>query len=182
MRIERKSAVASSGNPWLPRPAPILCWSGKTSVTCDQLHYSKPHGAAMANPADSPAVQDDPISVAKKSYRAYADKDRSAIERLIADGFHFTSPLDNRIDRNTYLERCWPNSAQIADFKFDHLVQHGERVFVTYECTNTSGKSFRNTEILTVRQGKLVDVEVYFGWSLPHPAPAGSFTDASEQP
>jgi ketosteroid isomerase-like protein len=136
----------------------------------------------MTNPAGSPAGQDDPISVAKKYYRAYVDKDRSVIERLIADDFHFTSPLDNRIDRNTYFERCWLNSANTAGFKFVHLVQHGERVFVTYEGRNTSGKSVRNTEILTVRHGKLVDAEVYFGWSLPHPAPAGGFTDAGEQP
>jgi hypothetical protein len=26
---------------------------------------------------------------------------------LIAD-FHFTSPLDNRLDRETYFRRCWP--------------------------------------------------------------------------
>jgi hypothetical protein len=143
---------------------------------------SHPPGAAMADPADHRAGQDDPVSVAKACYRAYVDKDRSAIERLIAEDFHFTSPLDNRIDRNTYFERCWPNSESTADFTFVHLVQQGERVFVTYEGRNAGGNSFRNTEILTVRKGKLVDAEVYFGWSLPHPAAAGGFTAAGEQP
>jgi hypothetical protein len=61
-------------------------------------------------------------------------------------------------------------------------MQHSEPVFVTYEGRNTSGKSFRNTEILTVRHGKLVDAEVYFGRSLPHPAATGGFTVAGEQP
>jgi hypothetical protein len=136
----------------------------------------------MTSHADSPAGQDDPISVAKLSYRAYVDKDRSLIERLIGDDFHFTSPLDNRIDRSTYFARCWPNSANTADFKFIHLVQQGERVYVTYEGRNTGGKAFRNTEILTVRHGKLVDAEVYFGWSLPHAAPAGGFADPGEEP
>jgi ketosteroid isomerase-like protein len=129
----------------------------------------------MISPANNPTRQDDPISVARMSYQAYVDKDRLLIERLIADDFHFTSPLDNRIDRNTYFERCWPNSANIADFKFINLVHQGERVFVTYEGRNTSGASFRNTEILTVRHGRLVETEVYFGWSLPHPAVAGGF-------
>ncbi len=32
----------------------------------------------------------------------FAAKDRAAIEALIADYFHFTGPLDNRIDRTTY--------------------------------------------------------------------------------
>ena len=39
------------------------------------------------------------------------------------------------------------------------------------------GKPLRNTEIVTVRNGKIVEVEVYFGWSIPHEAPAGGFVD-----
>ena len=50
------------------------------------------------------------VAVARAAYEAYAAKDRAAIEALIADGFHFTSPLDNRIDRATYFARCWPNA------------------------------------------------------------------------
>lgn len=120
----------------------------------------------------------DPIAVAKKAYQAYVAKDRTAIEQLIADDFHFTSPLDNRIDRETYFQRCWPNSEWIADFKFVYVVQEGDRVFVTYEGRSNRGAGFRNTEVLTVKHGKIIEVEVYFGWSLPHEAPAGSFANA----
>jgi hypothetical protein len=74
-------------------------------------------------------MQHDPLAIARASYQAYADKDRAAIEALIADDFHFTSPLDNRIDRKTYFTRCWPNSAMLAGFDFIHLVPHGDRVF-----------------------------------------------------
>jgi len=38
------------------------------------------------------------VTVARASYEAYVTKDRWALERLIADDFHFTSPLDNRIN------------------------------------------------------------------------------------
>jgi hypothetical protein len=96
---------------------------------------------------------------------------------LIGEPFHFTSPLDNRIDRKTYFERCWPNSQHIAKFDFISVLPHGDKVFVTYEGTNTNGDGFRNTETLTVRQKKIVEVEVYFGWSSPHRAPAGGFTN-----
>ena len=119
----------------------------------------------------------DPIAIARKSYQAYVDKDRAAIESVIADDFHFTSPLDNRLDRKTYFERCWPNSETIAEFKFINLAADGEHVFVTYEGKGTNGKGFRNTEILTVRNGKISDAEVYFGWTIPHEAMAGSFVD-----
>jgi hypothetical protein len=41
----------------------------------------------------------------------------------------------------------------------------------------TNGKRFRNSEMLTVVGGKIVEVEVYFGWSIPHQDPEGGFVD-----
>ena len=120
------------------------------------------------------------IAIARAAYEAYVTKDRAAIEELIADDFHFTSPLDNRLDRETYFRRCWPNSNTIERFDFVNLMTDGDRVFVTYEGRNTDGRRFRNTEILTIRDGHIVDVEVYFGWSLPHRAPQGGFVNDAE--
>ena len=117
------------------------------------------------------------IAVARAVFEAYVTKNRSAIEPLIADDFHFTSPLDNRINRTTYFERCWPNSEQLEAFDFIHMVPDGDRVFMTYEGRNVDGGRFRNTEILTLRAGQIIDVEVYFGWSIPHNAKPGSFVD-----
>ena len=117
------------------------------------------------------------IEIARAAYDAYVTKDRAALEALLASDFHFTSPLDNRLDRETYFRRCWPNSKTIAWFDFINLVTDADRVFVTYEGRNTNGRRFRNTEILTIRDQHIVDVEVYFGWSLPHKAPQGAFVN-----
>jgi ketosteroid isomerase-like protein len=122
-------------------------------------------------------MADDLLTLARATYQAYVDKDRAAIEALVAADFHFTSPLDNRIDRATYFARCWPNSEAISDFRFIHVVADGERVFVTYEGSGAAGRRFRNTEVLTFRGRRLIEAEVYFGWSLPHPAPPGGFVD-----
>lgn len=116
-------------------------------------------------------------AIAQAAYRAYVTKDRAAIEPLIADDFHFTSPLDNRLDRETYFLRCWPNSEVIEAFHIIYMVTDGDRVFVTYEGRNTNGHQYRNTEILTIRDQRIVEVEVYFGWSLPHKARDGGFVD-----
>ena len=123
-------------------------------------------------------MPDDAVTVARASYDAYVKKDRAAIETLIADDFHFTSPLDNRIDRATYFARCWPNSESIESFDFIHLVPDGDRVFVTYEA-RAGDRRFRNTEVLTVKNGQLTDVEVYFGWTIPHEARPGGFVTNS---
>ena len=116
-------------------------------------------------------------AIAQAAYEAYVRKDRAGLEALLADDFHFSSPLDNRLDRETYFRRCWPNSKEIAGFDFINLVTDDGRVFVTYEGWNTDGHRFRNTEILTIRDQHIVDVEVYFGWSVPHRAPQGGFVD-----
>ena len=129
--------------------------------------------SAAAAPASNAAI-------AQAAYRAYVTKDRAALEALLADDFHFTSPLDNRLDRDTYFRRCWPNSEVIEDFEFVHVVTDAHRVFVTYEGRNTDGHRFRNTEILTIRDQLIVEVEVYFGWSLPHKAPQGGFVSEGE--
>ncbi len=125
-------------------------------------------------------TQKDNIALVRANYEAYVNKDRALLERTLAEDFHFTSPLDNYIDRETYFERCWPNSAQAEHFEFIHLVPAGDQVFVTYEGFTSSGHRFRNTEIVTVRDGQVVEVEVYFGWSIPHEAGPGGFIDMEE--
>jgi ketosteroid isomerase-like protein len=117
------------------------------------------------------------VAIARAAYDAYVTKDRAALEAVIAADFHFTSPLDNRLDRETYFRRCWPNSKTIASFDYMNLVPDGDRVLVTYEGRNTTGHRFRNTEILTIHDEQIVDVEEYFGWPIPHRAPQGGFVD-----
>ena len=124
-------------------------------------------------------MKDDPIAIARASCAAYERKDRSAIEALIAEDFHFSSPLDNRLDRKTYFARCWPNSKNIEAFDFIQIARDREKVFVTYEARNVDGTRFRNTELLTVHEHQITEVEVYFGWSIPHPAAAGGFVNSS---
>ena len=121
----------------------------------------------------------DPTDIARAAFLAYVDKDRAAIGALIAAEFRFTSPLDNGLDRTTYFARCWPNSETLSGFDFIHVVPAGERVFVTYEGQSSRGNRFRNTEILTIRDGQIHEVEVYFGWSIPHDAPEGGFLNGA---
>jgi ketosteroid isomerase-like protein len=125
-------------------------------------------------------MTNDSVAVARASYEAYVKKDRAAIEKLIAQDFHFTSPLDNQIDRATYFARCWPNSELISGFDFVRLVPSGDEVVVTYVARTKKGASFRNTEILTIQHSQIVNVEVYFGWPLPHKAPVGGYVDKAE--
>ena len=122
-------------------------------------------------------MQRDPLSIVRACFEAYAEKDRAAIEALIADDYRFTSPLDNGLDRKAYFEICWPNSTSIKGFEYIYQSEDGDRAFIAYEGRTVDGKAFRNCEVHTVRNGKLVDTEVYFGWDVPHRAPRGEHVD-----
>lgn len=104
--------------------------------------------------------------VVRDCYRAFASGDRELAERVLAAGLRFHAPPDPELDRVGYFERCWPNAGRHEEFSFVRLFERGEEVLVTYEARRGDGSRFRNTEVLTVRDGEIVEVEVYFGWEL----------------
>jgi ketosteroid isomerase-like protein len=117
------------------------------------------------------------VATARALYDAVEAKDRRVAERLIADDFRFFSPWDNGLDRNKYFEICWPQTVRFRDFKLTDAIADGERVFVTYEAVLDDGDRFRNAEVLTVRNGRISAVEVYFGWNIPHPVADGEHNE-----
>jgi len=99
-------------------------------------------------------------------YGAYETKDRAALESLEGEGFTFTSPYDDHIDRRAYFERCWPNSKAIRRFTIGRLFDRGDEALVQYELELTSGTRFRNVEHFRFEDRRVREVVVYFG-SLP---------------
>lgn len=114
-----------------------------------------------------------PGQITRALLDAFVAKDRAAAERLIAPGFRFTSPYDNGIDRDAYFALCWPNSAGIQGFEIVRLTEDGDTAVVTYAGAVEGGRRFRNTEVLTCKDGQAVAVEVYFGWNVPHDVSPG---------
>jgi hypothetical protein len=43
------------------------------------------------------------------------------------------------------------------------IVVEGDQAFVTYQCTASDGKSFRNTEFFWFEGDKIRSIDVYFG-------------------
>lgn len=104
--------------------------------------------------------------IARRLYLAFAAGDREFVERILADDFMFSSPLDVDLDRAGYFERCWTGAGQGQEFEFERLIQADNQVIVTYEMTRPDGGRGRNTEILTFDGDRISRAEVYFGWNL----------------
>jgi ketosteroid isomerase-like protein len=109
----------------------------------------------------------DRLALAREAYQAYESGDRRVLDELLSEDFEFFSPADVGIDRASYFERCWPNAARIKEYEFPRLLEAGDEVIVTYDCTRSDGSRFRNTEVLAFEGEKIRKAEVYFGWELP---------------
>ncbi len=104
------------------------------------------------------------IDTVRESLDAYRRQDITAASRLLADDFTFTSPQDDHIDKASYLERCFPTADRFAASEVIAIVPAGDdTVLLLYEYQLTTGERYRNTEYTTVRDGKLVETQVFFG-------------------
>jgi ketosteroid isomerase-like protein len=101
--------------------------------------------------------------IIRRYYAAYELKDKEALEGLLGDDFMFSSPHDDRINRQTYLAKCWPFSEKVRAFHIERISVSGDKVFVLYECEPTSGVTFRNVEVFHIEHDKVKEVVVYFG-------------------
>lgn len=102
--------------------------------------------------------------VARAFYAAYHSRDRARFEQLMADDFRFVSPYDDHIDRAAYFARCWAPGDKQREFQIEQTaLSRADSVYVTYKVEVEGGKTFRNTELLRVRDGKVSHVHVFFG-------------------
>ncbi|MEV6050874.1 nuclear transport factor 2 family protein [Streptomyces sp. NPDC052107] len=105
-----------------------------------------------------------PASVVEAALRHYRSQDREAALPLYADDFTFTSPQDDHIGKAAFFERCFPTADRFTEQRILHLVAADEEVvFVQYEYELTSGERHRNMEAVTVRDGLIREVQVFFG-------------------
>ena len=108
-----------------------------------------------------------PEQVVRAAFAAYHDQDRAAAEALYAESFVFTSPQDDHIDRATWFARCFPTAGRFAAHDLEHVVDvGGGQVLVTYAYALADGSRWRNAELTHVRDGRITEVQVFFGGRL----------------
>lgn len=102
--------------------------------------------------------------IVRQAFDAYMAQDAGAAERVLADDYVFTSPQDDHIDKAAFMERCFPTADRVSSQEIVELVDAGDDgVFVMYEYVLKTGARHRNVEYARVRDGRLVETQVYFG-------------------
>ena|SRR6185437_14243304 len=127
-------------------------------------------GLAQTSPDPAAGLQN---AANEKMIRAYftgfEKKDWNSMQQILADGFSFSSPLDDHISLKSFKERCWPNAYKIKRFDMEKLVVNGDEAFVIYNGWTTDGKLFRNSEYFKLKDGKIREDECFFGPGINYP-------------
>ncbi len=106
--------------------------------------------------------------VVRACFASYLAQDRAAMDRLLAEDFVFTSPLDDHIGKAAFFDRCFPTAHRLRSQEILDAVPAGEdQVFVRYAYELTTGERHRNVEVMTVRHGRITETQVYFGGRFP---------------
>ena len=98
-------------------------------------------------------------------YRAYRDRDRAALERLLAADFHFRSPFGEYRDREVMLEQIWPYVGQTWATNI-RIFGEGPEFVVLYEHENAPGMTRRSAvmaEYVRFEGDRIAEIEVFVG-------------------
>ncbi|MEU5532044.1 nuclear transport factor 2 family protein [Streptomyces sp. NPDC020362] len=105
-----------------------------------------------------------PKDVVEAAFRHYLAQDRAAARPLYADDFTFTSPQDDHIGKTAFFDRCFPTADRLREQRLLHVTPaDDELVLAHYEYELTTGDRYRNVEAITVRDGLIREVQVFFG-------------------
>jgi SnoaL-like domain len=128
-------------------------------------------GFAQTSSSDqATALQNGPNGKAIMAYyTAFEKKDWNLIQPFLADGFTFSSPVDDHISVKSFKERCWPNCYKMKKFDITEIIIKGDDAFVITNGWTTDGKLFRNSDYFKFKDGKITAYECFFGPGINYP-------------
>jgi ketosteroid isomerase-like protein len=107
--------------------------------------------------------------VVKAFFTAFEKKNWNSLQQILADGFTFSSPVDDHISVKAFKGRCWPNAYKIKKFDVDKVIINGDDAVVITNGWTTTGKLFRNSDHFKLKDGKITSDECFFGPGINYP-------------
>ncbi|WP_218220287.1 nuclear transport factor 2 family protein [Nesterenkonia sp. Act20] len=105
-----------------------------------------------------------PLETALAQFAAYRVGDIHAARVLLDEDMTFTSPQDDHLDKLTFLEVCFPTAEQFLRQEITLAVEVSpDTVMLRYTAQRAGQPPFSNVELLTVVEGHITEIRVYFG-------------------
>ena len=89
-----------------------------------------------------------------------------------ADGFTFTSPLNDHISVKEFKDSCWGTNKFFKKVNYLKMIESGNDLMLLVEIITTENKVVRNVDIFNFNSGKIKSIEVYFGRGSKYPGNA----------
>jgi SnoaL-like domain len=99
----------------------------------------------------------------KAYYTGFETHDWNMVAGAMADGFTFTTQVNDHISAKDFKETCWPTNKFTKKANLLEMIPSGDKLFVLVEIKTTDNKLVRNVDIYTFSAGKIKTVEVFFG-------------------
>jgi hypothetical protein len=101
--------------------------------------------------------------VVRAYYSGFETHNWNLVEGQLADGFTFTTPINDHILIKEFKESCWPTNKFIKKVSLIKMVESGNDVILQVEINTTDNKLVRNVDVFNFSKGKIKSIEVYFG-------------------
>ena len=101
----------------------------------------------------------------ERYYRAFRDRDREALQRILAPDFHFLSSFGEFHDRDAMLDAIWPSVGQTWATNL-RIFGEGPEFVVLYEHANTPGMGrppMTMAEYVRFEGPLIAQIEVFVG-------------------
>ena len=105
----------------------------------------------------------------KAYYSGFETHNWSLVASQLADGFTFTTPINDHISLKEFKGNCWGTNRFTKKVHFIKMFQSGNDLILLVEINTTDNKIARNVDIYTFSGGKIKSIEVFFGRGSKYP-------------
>ncbi|HEY1869726.1 MAG TPA: nuclear transport factor 2 family protein [Chitinophagaceae bacterium] len=102
-------------------------------------------------------------------YSGFETHNWDLVASQLADGFTFTTPVNDHISVKEFKDSCWGTNRFTKKVNLIKMVQSGNDLILLVEIHTTDNKLARNVDIYTFSEGKIKSIEVFFGPGLKYP-------------
>jgi hypothetical protein len=118
----------------------------------------------LAGAAATARAQDsDNERAVRAYYSGFETHNWNLVAGALADGFTFTTPVNDHLAVKDFKDTCWGTSKFTKKVNLVKMVPSGDDLIVLVEISTTDNKLVRNMDRYTFSGGKIKSVEVFFG-------------------
>jgi hypothetical protein len=116
------------------------------------------------------AQDTDKEKAVKAYYSGFETHDWNKASSEFADGFTFTTPINDHISVKAFQDNCWPTNRFFKKVNYVKMVEQKDVLMLLVEINTTDSKVVRNVDVFTFTPNdKIKSIEVFFGTGSKYP-------------